>query len=56
LNRYLKQRRPDYEYDQHFGGVCYLFMRGMDASPGAGVYFDKPEKQLIEALDGLLCR
>lgn len=55
LNRYLKQRRPDYKYEQHFGGVCYLFLRGMNGEPGAGVYFDKPEVQLIEALDGLLC-
>lgn len=30
LHRYLKQRLPNYQYDVHFGGVYYLFLRGID--------------------------
>src|SRR5690606_8157537 len=29
LHRYLRQRLPDYDYERHFGGVYYLFLRGM---------------------------
>ncbi|OED39951.1 exodeoxyribonuclease V subunit beta [Chromatiales bacterium (ex Bugula neritina AB1)] len=32
LQRYLKSRLPDFNYDSDFGGVYYLFVRGM---PGA---------------------
>jgi len=29
LHRYLESRLPDYDYQSHFGGVYYLFLRGM---------------------------
>lgn len=53
LNRYLFMRLgKNYEYEKDFGGVYYLFVRGMDAGlAGNGVFFDKPEKSLIEGLD-----
>ncbi|MDQ6974890.1 MAG: PD-(D/E)XK nuclease family protein, partial [Mariprofundaceae bacterium] len=53
LHRYLKLRIPDYDYEQHFGGVYYLFLRGMRAEHGSlyGVFFHKPEVALINILD-----
>lgn len=52
LHRYLKIRLPDYDPEHHFGGVYYLFIRGMQAEWGqAGVYFDKPSAALLDALD-----
>lgn len=30
LHRYLRHRIADYNYDRHFGGVIYLFLRGVD--------------------------
>ncbi len=56
LHRYLGLRLPDYDYDTHFGGVYYLFLRGMRSAHGSrfGVYFTKPERALIERLDGEL--
>ncbi len=27
-------RLADYDYDRHFGGVIYLFLRGMDGQEG----------------------
>ena len=30
VHRYLQLRLPGYDYDTHFGGVMYLFVRGMD--------------------------
>jgi len=29
LHRYLQNRLPDYNYETHFGGARYLFVRGM---------------------------
>ncbi|WP_163546948.1 hypothetical protein, partial [Klebsiella pneumoniae] len=44
LHRFLQQRLPDYDYQRHFGGICYLFLRGIDADyPGNGVYTYLPE-------------
>ncbi len=55
LHRHLRTRLPDYDYERDFGGVFYLFLRGMrpDAGPRLGVYRDRPEPELIEALDAL---
>ncbi len=55
LHRYLKHRLKEYAYGQHFGGVYYLFLRGMDAQQGSdyGVYYAKPESDLIRELDAL---
>lgn len=51
LHRYLQNRLPDYDYHQHFGGVRYLFVRGMMPDvPMSGVYHDKPELPRINAL------
>ncbi len=55
LHRYLRLRLPDYDYGRHFGGVYYLFLRGIDpTSPGCGIYADRPPPELIEALDQAL--
>jgi exodeoxyribonuclease V beta subunit len=56
LNRYLQARLPGYDYDKHFGGVYYLFLRGISAEENeqTGIYFDRPTKQLVERLDHML--
>jgi exodeoxyribonuclease V beta subunit len=55
LHRYLAWRMPDYDYDRNFGGVLYLFLRGMRPADGAarGVHFDRPPRERVEALDAL---
>lgn len=51
LHRYLTVSLPDYDYATHFGGVYYLFLRGMHPEhPGNGVYFHRPEADLIATL------
>ncbi|MCM8596321.1 exodeoxyribonuclease V subunit beta [Accumulibacter sp.] len=52
LHRLLKLRLPDYDYDRHVGGAVYLFLRGSFAA-GQGIHFERPPRQLIEALDQL---
>ena len=54
LHRYLKQCIDGYRYEQHFGGVYYLFLRGMTGKSASGVFADRPAAALIEQLDGLL--
>ncbi|HET6338273.1 MAG TPA: exodeoxyribonuclease V subunit beta [Polyangiales bacterium] len=58
LHRYLQLRLPGYSYAQHFGGVYYLFVRGMSPSHplGSGVHAERPTRALIEAFDALLGR
>jgi exodeoxyribonuclease V beta subunit len=56
LHRYLKQALVDYDVNQHFGGVYYLYLRGMTTAPehqGAGVYYRKITEQEINNLDAL---
>jgi len=56
LHRYLRLRLPDYDYERHFGGVFYLFLRGMDPAlgPDCGVFHDRPTAALVTALDELM--
>lgn len=56
LHQFLALRLHGYSYNQNFGGVLYLFIRGMDPSRGSGygVFFDKPELALIESLASCL--
>ncbi len=52
LNQYLQLRIPDYNYGKHFGGVYYIFIRGIDPDMGSdfGIYRDRPSEQLINEL------
>ena len=55
LHRYLQLRLKDYDYNTHFGGVFYLFIRGMHPEYGSkyGVFHDRPEKLAIVELSKL---
>ncbi|PRB79913.1 exodeoxyribonuclease V subunit beta [Pseudomonas sp. MYb185] len=52
LHRQLRARLVDYDYDRHVGGALYWFIRGGEAS-GAGIWHDRPPRELIESLDRL---
>jgi len=58
LRRYLNSRLPEFNSARDFGGVYYLFVRGMsgevDAEQRSGVYAARPPEQLLDALDQLL--
>ena len=57
LHRLLRQRLPDYDYDKHVGGVCYLFLRGMRADQQGnnetGVFKTRLSKEHVQALDNM---
>ena len=48
LHRYLGMRLKDYSYDRDFGGVFYLFIRGMHPDlRDQGVFFHRPSKDFF---------
>lgn len=49
--RWLKNTVRDFDYDKHFGGIYYIYMRGVDASrTDQGAYFVPPTSEA--AIDG----
>jgi exodeoxyribonuclease V beta subunit len=50
LNRFLASRIARYSYEKHFGGVLYLFIRGIDSMEQNGIYRARPDKKTIDAL------
>ncbi len=52
LHRHLASVLPGYSYHDHFGGVFYLFLRGMVPKlPGSGVFAANPAYDTLTALD-----
>jgi len=55
LHRYLTNMLPDYSYKDHFGGVFYLFVRGMTPDMiGNGVFSTVPDFDLLQELDKVI--
>jgi exodeoxyribonuclease V beta subunit len=52
LHQYLQLRMPEFSYERHFGGVFYIFIRGVDTDKGPefGIYKDIPDSILVDAL------
>jgi exodeoxyribonuclease V beta subunit len=55
LHRYLQLRLPDYSFARHFGGVRYLFLRGMKPATGAnrGVLIESLSESLVTELSAM---
>ena len=54
VHKMLQHKLPGYQYEQHFGGAYYFFLRGMDGGNQSGVFFARPAVQFIDRLDKLL--
>jgi exodeoxyribonuclease V beta subunit len=54
----LRLRQPGFDYVAHFGGVHYLFVRGMGPATGTqrGVYSWRPSADLVDRVGALLLR
>ena len=48
LTKYLSLRKPDFDYERDFGGVIYLFVRGVRFNQKNGFYFNKPKLIAIQ--------
>ena len=56
LHRWLRFRlREGYDYARDFGGIRYLFCRGLDASrnDSPGIHAQRFPPELVDALDAL---
>jgi len=58
LHRYLQSRLKGYSYKRHFGGIIYVFLRGVDPAQGReyGLYHRVPEQEIIAALNERLAQ
>ncbi|ABJ90744.1 exodeoxyribonuclease V subunit beta [Buchnera aphidicola] len=54
LHCYLKKKLKNYNYNTHFGGIFYLFLRAFDNKNNTGTYFIKPSYLLIKNLENLI--
>jgi exodeoxyribonuclease V beta subunit len=52
LHQYLRLRVPGYDYERDFGGVCYVFLRGVggEYGPDYGLFSSRPEPGLVHDL------
>ena len=56
LHRYLRVRVPGYDPAVHWGGVAYVFLRGVQPGSHDGWFVDAPTPALLDALDAALGR
>lgn len=54
LERYLRQRLPQYRREQHLGESIYLFVRAVGLAPGAGIWRRRFAPALLDAVDAVL--
>lgn len=54
IDKYLELRYKGYSYEKNFGGVYYLFLRGIDGKSDSGVYFDRPSTEMLKRLREVL--
>ena len=52
--RYLRQRLPGFDYEKHFGGVYYLFVRGIRKDTNFGIYYHRPLLKDITNMEQIL--
>ena len=53
LKRRLKIADEESFYNERFGGVYYLFVRGMNR-PGSGIFYDKPPYKTCDKMEGFI--
>jgi exodeoxyribonuclease V beta subunit len=52
---FLEKRLPAYDYQTHFGGVFYIFLRGIDPKdPSRGIFRDRPAAETVRDLRKLV--
>ena len=54
IKKYLEGRMPDFNYEKDFGGVIYVFIRGVRKDKQHGIFVVKPELSKIEKIERLL--
>lgn len=54
FDKYISSIDPDYSYSENFGGVRYVFLRGVNAdNEKSGIFYDCPEEALLREFQQL---
>lgn len=56
LDLLLRQKIAGYDYQRHFGGALYIFLRGVSGNPtgSTGIFHARPDPSLIQSLEKIL--
>ena len=54
--KYLESRLPNFDYEKDFGGVLYLFVRGMRAGSDNGIFYCKPSLEQVKAVENIILK
>lgn len=55
MKRFLESKLGDsFDYNKHFGGVIYLFLRGVRKGDSTGIYTNKLTLEMVEKLEEIL--
>ncbi|MCI6590532.1 MAG: UvrD-helicase domain-containing protein [Lentisphaeraceae bacterium] len=55
LHRFLKETLgPDYSWERNFGGIRYVFLRGIAAGGAAPIFADRPSAALLDRVGACL--
>ncbi|WP_343034352.1 UvrD-helicase domain-containing protein [Enterobacteriaceae endosymbiont of Donacia versicolorea] len=55
LHKYLNYRINNYNYEKNFGGIIFLYIRGIHKKKKNGIWEIKPSYKIISKLDKLFC-
>jgi len=54
MKRYLEGKIPGFDYEKQFGGVFYLFLRGVRSNDqSTGIFYEKPPMEKVMRLEEL---
>jgi exodeoxyribonuclease V beta subunit len=51
---YLKNRISDFDYNKQFGGVIYLFLRGIRTGSENGIFTRVPSETILDNIENLI--
>lgn len=54
VKKFLEFRIPDFDFERDFGGVFYLFIRGIREHSNTGIYYNRPSVNRIERVENIL--
>ena len=52
--KYLSHCIKDFDYERDFGGVIYVFLRGVRMDSKSGLFLHLPTKEIIEKFEGIM--
>ena len=50
LHQWLSKTIKDYNYQKYFGGIFYIFNRGIKVGTNQGIFYHKPKLQILESM------